>query len=143
MVESLGIIYDKEGFQPIAGRVLGLLTIMDKEQFTFDEIVEELHINKSSASNALRMLEIQDIVEYITKPGDRQRYFQIKKKDKFSLIDAHRAKFIDMSNYLQAILDLKADKKSENAVFIENMISTINFFIEKFEELKKEYENKK
>ena len=33
--------------------------------FTFDEIVEELRISKSSASNALKMLEIRDIIEII------------------------------------------------------------------------------
>jgi DNA-binding transcriptional regulator GbsR (MarR family) len=139
MIEILGKIYDKEGFQPIAGRILGLLTIMDKEQFTFDEIVEELQISKSSASNAIRMLEIQNAIEYITKPGDRKRYFQIKKPDKFALIDEHKAKLKKTSEYLHAILELKADKNSGNAIFIGNMINMINFFIDKFEELKKEY----
>jgi DNA-binding transcriptional regulator GbsR (MarR family) len=139
MIETLGKLYDKEGFQPIAGRILGLLLIMDKEQFTFDEIVEELKISKSSASNALRMLEIQDVIEYITKAGDRKRYFQIKKPDKFSLINDHEAKLRKTSEYLQTILELKADKNSGNAILLENMISMINFFLSKFEELKKEY----
>lgn len=139
MIEILGKIYDKEGFQPIAGRILGLLTIMDKEQFTFDDIVMELQISKSSASNALRMLEIQNAIEYITKPGDRKRYFQIKKPDKFALIDEHQTKLKKMSEYLQTILELKADKNSGNAVFIDNMIHMINFIMDKMEELKIEY----
>jgi DNA-binding transcriptional regulator GbsR (MarR family) len=139
MVETLGKFYDKEGFQPIAGRILGLLTIMDKEQFTFDEIVEELNISKSSASNALRMLEIQNAVEYITKPGDRKRYFQIKKPDKFALIDEYRAKLKKMSEYLHTILELKADKNSGNSIFIINMINMLSFFMDKLEELKIEY----
>lgn len=139
MIETLGKIYDKEGLQPIAGRILGLLTIMDKEQFTFDEIVQELQISKSSASNALKMLELQNAVEYITKPGDRKRYFQIKKPDKFALIDEHKTKLFKMNEYLKAILELKADKNSGNAVFIRNMIDMLNFFLDKFEELKKEY----
>jgi DNA-binding transcriptional regulator GbsR (MarR family) len=139
LIEILGKIYDKEGFQPIAGRILGLLTIMDKEQFTFDEIVEELQISKSSASNALKLLEIKDLIEYITKSGDRKRYFQIKKPDKFALIDEHRMKLRKTSDYLQKILDLKADRNSGNAIFISNMIDMLDFFLEKFEELKKEY----
>lgn len=139
MIETLGKFYDKEGFQPIAGRILGLLTIMDKEQFTFDEIVEELQISKSSASNALRMLELRELIEYITKPGDRKRYFQIKKPDKFSLIDDQKAKLKKTNEYLRAILELKADKNSGNSLFIENMIHMISFFMDKLEELKKEY----
>jgi DNA-binding transcriptional regulator GbsR (MarR family) len=139
MVETLGRIYDKEGFQPIAGRILGLLLVMDKERFTFDEIVEELHISKSSASNALQMLEIRQLVEYITIAGDRKRYFQMKKPDRFSLIDEHKTKLSASRDYLKAILELKADKNSENAVLIKNLIDMLDFFLRKFEELKKEY----
>lgn len=137
LVEAMGRLYDKEGFQPISGRILGLLMVMDKEQFTFDEIVEELNISKSSASNALRILEIRDLIEYITLPGDRKRYFQIKKPDKFSLIDEFKSKLEKTIEYLQSIVNLKADKTSGNALFIENMIDITSFFLEKFEELKK------
>jgi len=135
----MGRVYDKEGFQPIAGRILGLLTIMDKEQFTFDEIVEELQISKSSASNALHMLEIRDIIEYVTKSGDRKRYFRMKKLDKFSLIDDHISKLKKTNDFLQNVLELKANKNSENSLFILDMVDILNFFLDKFEELKKEY----
>ena len=139
LVEAMGRVYDKEGFQPIAGRILGLLTIMDKEQFTFDEIVEELQISKSSASNALHMLEIRDIIEYVTKSGDRKRYFRMKKLDKFSLIDDHISKLKKTNDFLQNVLELKANKNSENSLFILDMVDILNFFLDKFEELKKEY----
>ena len=139
LVEAMGRIYDKEGFQPIAGRILGLLTIMDKEQFTFDEIVEELQISKSSASNALHILEIRDIIEYVTKSGDRKRYFRLKKLDKFSLIDDHISKLKKTNDFLQNVLVLKANKNSEISSFILDMVDMLNFFLDKFEELKKEY----
>lgn len=141
LVETAGRFYDKKGLQPIAGRILGLLTVMDKEQFTFDEIVEELQISKSSASNALKLLEMSDGVEYITLPGDRKRYFQLKKRDKYALIDEHRATLTSTRAYLQSVLDLKANKQSGNAVFIENMIDMLDFYLDKFEELKKEYDS--
>jgi DNA-binding transcriptional regulator GbsR (MarR family) len=139
MVEIAGRFYDKKGLQPIAGRILGLLTVMDKEQFTFDEIVEELNISKSSASNALRLLEMSNSIEYITLPGDRKRYFQLKKSDKFALIDEYRNTISGTHDYLKMILELKADKHSANAIFIENLIDMLKFFLDKFDELKKEY----
>ena len=79
LVEKIGRYFEKEGFQPIAGRIYGLLMVMDKEQFTFDEITEELQISKSSASIALRNLEIRDDIEYVTLTGDRKRYFQLQR----------------------------------------------------------------
>jgi len=139
LVETMGRVYEKEGFQPIAGRILGLLIIMDKEQFTFDEIVEELQISKSSASNALRLLEIREFIEYITRPGDRKRYFQLRKLDKFALVNEHLFKLKSARDYLQAVMELKANKDSENALFINNVVDILNFFLDKFEEFKKEY----
>jgi DNA-binding transcriptional regulator GbsR (MarR family) len=143
LVETAGRFYEKKGMQPIAGRILGLLTVMDKEQFTFDEIVEELVISKGSASNALRMLEVANTIEYITIPGIRKRFFQLKKLDKFTLIDEHRANLISTRDYLQMVLDLKANRNSGNAVLIANLIDMLNFFMDKFEELKNEYTTKK
>ena len=87
LIESMGRHFDKEGFQPIAGRILALLMVMDKEQYTFEEIVEELNISKSSASNALKNLEIRQVIEYVTLPGDRKRYFRIKRQNCFSAIE--------------------------------------------------------
>jgi len=139
MVESMGRIYAGEGLQPIAGRIFGLLTIMDKEQFTFDEIVEELQISKSSASNAINLLLIRDSIEYKTIAGDRKRYFQIKKLDRFALIDEHKKKLQSTRDYLHKVLELKANRKSENAMFIENLTDMLNFYLDKFEDLKKEY----
>ena len=143
LVEAMGRIYEKEGLQPISGRIMGLLTIMDKELFSFDEIVEELQISKGSASNAIRMLEFRNVIEYITIAGDRKRYFQIKKLDKFSLIDESRIKLQLTRDNLQAAFELKADKNSENALYLKNLIKMLDFFMGKFQELKHEYEDEK
>ena len=85
------------------------------------------------------MLEIANTIEYITVPGNRKRYFQLKKLDKFTLIDEHRANLTGTRDYLQMVLDLKANRNSGNALLIANLIDMLNFFLDKFEELKKEY----
>ncbi|HRW63875.1 MAG TPA: helix-turn-helix domain-containing protein [Bacteroidales bacterium] len=139
LVEEIGIYFDKEGFQPIAGRVLGLLMVMDKEQFTFDEIVEELQISKSSASNILRNLEIRGDIEYITLPGDRKRYFQLKRKEAFSIIEDMEKKMIRSKELFNYALELKADKSSKNALFFNELLKMVDLLLENFEQYKKEY----
>jgi len=139
LVEALGRYYEKEGFQPTAGRILGLLIVMDKERFTFDEIVEELRISKSSASNSLKMLEIRDFIEYLTLAGDRKRYFRIKIHDSFFLMEVHKIKMQGARDYFQSAFDLKANKESENARLLKDRIHMLNYFLEKFEEFKKDY----
>jgi DNA-binding transcriptional regulator GbsR (MarR family) len=142
LIEKIGLYFDKEGFQPIAGRILGLLMVMDKEQFTFDEIVEELQISKSSASNALKNLEIREDIEYITQPGDRKRYFQIRKQDKYTLINGFEKKMRQSMDMFDCILSLKADKNSSNAVFLKEMKDTMEFVLTQLNKLIEASENK-
>jgi DNA-binding transcriptional regulator GbsR (MarR family) len=129
LIEEIGRVFDKEGFQPIAGRILGLLMVTDKEQYTFDEITEELQISKSSASNTLRNLEIRGDIEYITLPGDRKRYFQLKTSDSFKIMEDLEKKIAASSNLFKNIIDLKADKNSKNAVFLANLLKMMNEFL--------------
>jgi DNA-binding transcriptional regulator GbsR (MarR family) len=143
LVERIGQTYAKKGMSHTTGRILGLLTIMDKEQYTFDEIVEELQISKASASNSLRMLEMKNVIQYNTVPGDRKRYFRIRKQERFALIDEHTNNMKETRDFLQTVLDLKANKDSDNAVLLVNFIDMLDFFLSRFDELKKEYQKNK
>lgn len=139
LVEEIGRSFDKQGFSPIAGRILGLLMVMDQEQFTFDEIVDALQISKSSASVALRNLELRGNVEYVTLPGDRKRYFRIKTLDPFDLIKDLTQRMVDYRDLQEKILELKADKASRNARFFMELRRMIDFIVNNLEELKEQY----
>ena len=143
LVETLGRHLEDEGFQPTAGRVLGLLMIMDKERFTFDEIVEELNISKSSASIALKNLQIRGDIDYVTLPGDRKRYFEIKRKDAVNIMDEFEKKLHQFKGLLHQINSLKADPNSPNSQFFATLIDMFDFFFSRFNDLKEEYYNKK
>lgn len=139
LIEEIGTSLDKEGFQPIAGRIFALLMVMDKEQYTFEEIVDELGISKSSASVALKNLELRKNIEYITMPGDRKRYFRIKTMDPFSLIDDFAGKMKDFKNTQEKILGLKADPNSRNSIFFRELSDMIDFFLGQMDDLKKKF----
>lgn len=78
LIEKMGVFYEKSGVQPAAARVLGLLMVSDTTELTFEEIIQTLGISKSAASNSINLLLTINKIEYITKPGDRKRYFKIK-----------------------------------------------------------------
>jgi DNA-binding transcriptional regulator GbsR (MarR family) len=139
LVEEIGLGMDKEGFPRISGRILALLMVMDKEQYTFDEIVEELGISKSSASVALKNLELRGNVEYITHPGDRKRYFRIKAKDPFVMIDDFSEKLKQFQTLQAKIISLKADQESRNAKFFKELNEIIEFVLSHTDELKTQY----
>lgn len=139
LVERIGQEHEKDGMQPVAGRILALLMVMDKEEYSFDEIVEELQISKSSASVALKMLQLRNIVEYITHPGDRKRYFRIRTQEPFMLIDEFREKLQRNKDILTKIIELKASSDSQNIRMYENLIAMMDFFLDNFQKLKSKY----
>ena len=139
LVEEIGIYFDKQGFQRTAGRILGLLMIMDKEQYTFEEITEELGISKSSASIALKNLELRGNIEYVTYPGDRKRYFRMKTLDPFAIIDDFAQRMVAFKMMQEKILGLKADPNSRNSKFFRDLNKMMEFFLDNIDEMKTEY----
>ena len=143
LIERIGRNNERVGFQPVTARILGLLKVMDKEEYTFDEIVDEMQISKSSASNALRNLELRGVIEYVTYPGDRKRYFRFVSGDINEIIAEIEKRMQQKLHIMQQIIELKKNPNSRNAKFLKNVLEGINFFIENLEKLKTEYKDKR
>ncbi|MCG6190385.1 GbsR/MarR family transcriptional regulator [Maribellus maritimus] len=139
LVECIGRLHEKDGFQPVTARIMGLLMVMDKEEYTFDEIVQEMKISKSSASTALKNLEIRGVIEYVTYPGDRKRYFRFVSGDINEMIDGIEKKMKLQLDVIEQALELKKNPDSRNAKFLENVKEGIHFFIKNMRKLKAEY----
>jgi len=137
LIEHIGRQNEREGFQPVSARILGLLMVMDKEEYTFDEIVEEMQISKSSASTALKNLEIRGIIEYITYPGDRKRYFVSGEID--GMINEMETNMKKKLATINQIIELKKDPNSRNATFLKNVLKGMEFFIKNLDELRIAY----
>ena len=76
LIERFGVHHAKQGHRPAAGRIIGLLLVSPDRELTFDQIRETLALSKSATSTALTFLQAAGSVEYITRPGDRKRYFR-------------------------------------------------------------------
>lgn len=139
LIEQIGRENEREGFQPVPARILGLLMVMDKEEYTFEEIVEEMQISKSSASTALKNLEIRGIIEYITYPGDRKRYFRFVSGEIDGLINEMENKLKRNLFIINQIIDLKKDPNSRNSNFLRTISKGMEFFIKNLDELKIAY----
>lgn len=140
LIAEIGREYVKQGMQPTTARVMALLMVVDKEILTFDEIVKELSISKGAASNALRHLVTMKAIDYMTIPGDRKRYFHLKRLNKFSMMDDMLEKLISTKDILESIIELKADKNSDNSVFFKSILEIINYALEKIKQHKDEFQ---
>ena len=139
LIEHIGRQNEREGFQPVSARILGLLMVMDKEEYTFDEIVEEMQISKSSASTALKNLEIRGIIEYITYPGYRKRYFRFVSGEIDGMINEMENNMKKKLAIINHIIELKKDQNSRNATFLRNVLKGMEFFIKNLDELRIAY----
>ena len=139
LIEHIGRQNEKEGYQPVTARILGLLMVMDKEECTFDEIVEEMQISKSSASTALKYLELRGVIEYVNYMGDRKRYFRFVSADIDKIIDEMTKKATQSLYTLNQVLELKKDQNSRNAIFLKEIKKGMEFFCKRLDELKMEY----
>jgi DNA-binding transcriptional regulator GbsR (MarR family) len=139
IIEEMGIYFEKKGFSPISGRVMGLLMVMDKEEYTFDEIVSELQISKSSASHALKNLELRKDIEYITKPGERKRYFRIRRQDVPSMLDHFENETKIFADFLERMIHLKTNKNSDNVKFYKQTIEVLKHLMSNLKAIKAKY----
>lgn len=140
LVEKLGVLNERGGLQPVASRVLALMLVADRTEITFDEIREILSISKSAASNAINLLLNTDKITYITKPGDRRRYFKSSIKSWKNNVQARLAGLEYMSSLFNEVL---AQRPAETAEFNKSMkevIDFLDFMAERIPALYQEFE---
>jgi DNA-binding transcriptional regulator GbsR (MarR family) len=75
--EEFGILFERMGGQPMAGRVWGLLLTADPPAQTAAEIAEALSCSRSSVSTATDVLMQMGLVERAAAPGRRSRLYRV------------------------------------------------------------------
>lgn len=80
LIENIGVsIEDRLRLSPLASRIYALLILSSYEGITFDEIRECIKASKSSISVNINVLIQLGYISFLTKSGDRKRYFKIAK----------------------------------------------------------------
>lgn len=75
-IEKTGLIAQNQGIPRVAGRVLGLL-LFDGEALSFGQLAQQLQVSRGSISTSTRLLEDRALIKRLTKPGQRQDFFQL------------------------------------------------------------------
>lgn len=139
LVEAMGRLTNRGGGTSLSGRIIGLLAFLDKEEFTFEEIVDELKISKSSVSTTINHLIETDQIEYVTYPGDRKRYFRVKVNTRRKFLQDVRRHIDKMEKINRLALELKQDKESRNAKNIRAMLESLDFFKTQMDNYEKKF----
>lgn len=124
LIERLGVMSEKDGLQPAPSRIGALLLISPETELTFDQIRETLQLSKSATSNAINLLLSQGRIEYITKPGDRKRYFRSKIS---SWKEEMKSKFSMMNNIADIFEEILKARPGNTTDFNRNLTDIVDF----------------
>ncbi len=124
LVERIGVFHEQRGMQPLMGRIVGLLLVLEEAEATFEEIVEHLNVSKSAVSNALNFLQLQGHLAYKTKPGERKRYFYLSIENWEDDMEKKLCDVSHLSSVMKEVLHERGNKKPE---FNENIKDICNF----------------
>ncbi|SDZ40855.1 DNA-binding transcriptional regulator GbsR, MarR family [Rhodonellum ikkaensis] len=113
LIEKIGVIHEQHGMQPLMGRILGLILVIEEAEVTFDDIVAHLNVSKSAVSYALNFLQLQRFVIYRTKPGERKRYFYLDIEDWDQILKKELCNVADINSFFKEVIELRGNAKPE------------------------------
>lgn len=92
-IERMGLLVQGDGLPCNAGRIFAP-RVFDREAIPFGELAETLRISRASVGTSLRVLEERGLVQWVTRPGVRQDYFQLA-PDAFAAMLASALRRVD------------------------------------------------
>ncbi len=143
LIERFGVLNEKYGLPPAECRVWGLFLVADKVELTFEEIMETLHLSKGGTSNALNRLMMSDHIEYITKLGDKKRYFRCKMNNWTNITKENFEKFDDLNVILKEILKVRTPKTTAFNKDLKQATEFLDFIYKELMIAIKKWESKK
>lgn len=76
-VERFGVVFERFGFQRMAGRIFALMLLREEPLVTQAELAEELNASTGSISTMIRLLEQLGFVDRISLSGVRGDHFRL------------------------------------------------------------------
>lgn len=99
-IEQMGLYAQGDGVPRIAGRLFGYF-IVHGGPVSFADLAEALQVSRASVSTNARTLVSIGMIERVTRPGDRQDYYQLAESPFLRMIEAYIARMRAMQEILQ------------------------------------------
>lgn len=143
-IEESGLFFEELGLTRMAGRILGLLIVTDKEMVSFDDIREALKASKSSISTNLKSLVRVMFVKPLSLPGDRKTYYALSSDLSWSELIRQKMKTMDyMVNLFEKGLHLRTNQDDRPSEWIKDAIEFYTWMGREFPDLIDRWEAQK
>jgi len=77
-VEQVTAFLARDGFPPIAGRILGWLLICDPPEQSAAEIAAAIDASRASLTTNMQVLMVMGVVSRRNRPGERTAYYRVE-----------------------------------------------------------------
>lgn len=105
-VEQFGLLWEGQGLSRVAGRIVGLLTLVDGPR-NLDEIAVALNVSKGAVSADARLLQARGLLERTPAPaGDRRDYYAVAPDLPVAVLDERRRELDSLAAALDAAVAL-------------------------------------
>lgn len=135
LIEKLGVFFEGHGETPAEARIVGLLIVADQLEWTLEEIQQTLGISKSAANNALNILMLKRQVEYVTKPGDRKKYYKSKIEQWLTHVEEHMEKALEVRVVMREALEQRTKSTKEFNAALKEMVDFMEFMMSSHQDL--------
>lgn len=103
-VERVGLSIESDGLPRIAGRMLGFM-VLNGGPLSFSELAERLQVSRASVCTNARILSSLGVIERVSRPGDRQDYYQLTQSPYARLIAGYLERKRQMYGIVSEALD--------------------------------------
>jgi DNA-binding transcriptional regulator GbsR (MarR family) len=127
------------GFTPIAGRLLGYLSVCDPPDQSIAELAEALLASRSAIAGALKTLEITGVVRRSRAAGERMDRVWVD-------LDSPQATGMDITEYQELSqlaregLEVLADASPERRAVLLEMAAFADYLVEQMPRLQQEWQ---
>lgn len=99
-IEQMGLFAQGDGVARIAGRLFGYF-IVHGGPVSFADLAQALQVSRASVSTNARTLVSIGMIERVTRPGDRQDYYQLAESPFLRMIETYLSRMRAMQEILQ------------------------------------------
>lgn len=131
-IEKFGYLFEKHGMTPVASRIVFYLFLHPDGEATFEELVQYFRVSKSAVSNALKMLQLMEMIAVKTKSGVRKRYFTAR-LDYYFAPETVLKSYREMRLVLEELVALR--RKDSVSDKLENIAGLIGMLEQEYPQL--------
>ena len=117
-IENMGLHYEDYGVPRIGGRILGLLLVSPRP-ISSEEMAEALQVSRSSISTNLKTLQMSELVEKVSLPGERVDYYVFSPEGWQRALEMRLASILDLKELAEQGLDGLAEDHPAYSRLIE------------------------